>query len=150
MRFTVAAILIAGAAAFAPAQPAARPSTSLNMAEIMKKATGQAALDPSVVAQYASLALPTDKGEFCVRVESQVLKLMGRLIGPRWERENLARGIQRAIHIIALDVLSSAQVNLFGLAWRGQHWVIFSIYVHIFMCQGRRALYTYESMKDKY
>lgn len=70
MRFTVAAILIAGAAAFAPAQPAARPSTSLNMAEIMKKATGQAALDPSVVAQYASLALPTDKGEFCVRVES--------------------------------------------------------------------------------
>ena len=65
MRFTVAAILIAGAAAFAPMQQAARPSTSLNMAEdLLKKATGQAALDPSVVAQYASLALPTDKGEF--------------------------------------------------------------------------------------
>lgn len=42
-------------------QLAARPSTSLNMADILKKATGQAALDPSVVAQYASLALPTDK-----------------------------------------------------------------------------------------
>ena len=65
MRFTVAAILVAGAAAFAPMQQAARPSTSLNMAEdLLKKATGQAALDPSVVAQYASLALPTDKGEF--------------------------------------------------------------------------------------
>lgn len=64
MRFTVAALLVAGAAAFAPMQqPAARPSTSLNMADILKKATGQAALDPSVVAQYASLALPTDKGE---------------------------------------------------------------------------------------
>ena len=64
MRFTVAAILVAGAAAFAPMQQAARPSTSLNMAEdLLKKATGQAALDPSVVAQYASLALPTDKGE---------------------------------------------------------------------------------------
>lgn len=61
MRFTVAAILVAGAAAFAPVQQAARPSTSLNMADILKKATGQAALDPSVVAQYASLALPTDK-----------------------------------------------------------------------------------------
>ena len=68
MRFTVAALLVAGAAAFAPVQqPAARPSTSLNMAEdLLKKATGQAALDPSVVAQYASLALPTDKGEFFV------------------------------------------------------------------------------------
>ena len=63
MRFTVAAILVAGAAAFAPMQQAARPSTSLNMADILKKTTGQAALDPSVVAQYASLALPTDKGE---------------------------------------------------------------------------------------
>ena len=64
MRFTVAAILVAGAAAFAPVQqPAARTSTSLNMADILKKTTGQAALDPSVVAQYASLALPTDKGE---------------------------------------------------------------------------------------
>jgi len=65
MRFTVAALLVAGAAAFAPMQqqPAARPSTSLNMADILKKSTGQAALDPTVVAQYASLALPTDKGE---------------------------------------------------------------------------------------
>ena len=68
MRFTVAALLVAGAAAFAPVQqqrPAARPSTSLNMVDTMlKKATGQAALDPSVVSQYANLALPTDKGEF--------------------------------------------------------------------------------------
>ena len=64
MRFTVSALVVAGAAAFAPTQPAARPSTSLGMADaILKKHTGQAALDPSVVAQYASLALPTDKGE---------------------------------------------------------------------------------------
>lgn len=77
MRFTVAALLVAGAAAFAPMQqqrPAARPSTSLNMVDTMlKKATGQAALDPSVVAQYAKLALPTDKGEFgahCVALRS--------------------------------------------------------------------------------
>ena len=75
MRFTVAALLVAGTAAFAPMQqrPAARPSTSLNMADILKKATGQAALDPSVVAQYANLALPTDKGEFgvhCIALRS--------------------------------------------------------------------------------
>ena len=67
MRFTVSALVVAGAAAFAPVQQAARPSTSLGMADaILKKHTGQAALDPSVVAQYASLALPTDKGEFVV------------------------------------------------------------------------------------
>ena len=67
MRFTVSALVVAGAAAFAPMQQqqAARPSTSLGMVDaILKKHTGQAALDPSVVAQYASLALPTDKGEF--------------------------------------------------------------------------------------
>ena len=64
MRFTVSALVVAGAAAFAPTQPAARPSTSLGMADaILKKHTGQASLDPSVVAQYASLPLPTDKGE---------------------------------------------------------------------------------------
>ena len=67
MRFTVSALVVAGAAAFAPMQQAARPPTSLGMADaILKKHTGQAALDPSVVAQYASLALPTDKGEFVV------------------------------------------------------------------------------------
>ena len=64
MRFTVSALVVAGAAAFAPMQQAARPSTSLRMVDtILKKHTGQAALDPSVVAQYANLALPTDKGE---------------------------------------------------------------------------------------
>ena len=66
MRFTISALVVAGAAAFAPTQQqrAARPSTSLGMVDsILKKHTGQAALDPSVVAQYANLALPTDKGE---------------------------------------------------------------------------------------
>jgi len=62
MRFTVSALVVAGAAAFAPMQQAARPSTSLGMVDaILKKHTGQASLDPSVVAQYASLPLPTDK-----------------------------------------------------------------------------------------
>ena len=56
------AATIATATAFAPAAHTARPSTALN-ADILKKATGQAALDPSVVAQYAALPLPADKGE---------------------------------------------------------------------------------------
>jgi len=79
MRFTVSALVVAGAAAFAPTQQqrAARPSTSLGMVDsILKKHTGQAALDPSVVAQYASLALPTDKGEL-----SCALYLF---VGPKW------------------------------------------------------------------
>mmetsp|Transcript_37085 Transcript_37085/g.81230 ORF Transcript_37085/g.81230 Transcript_37085/m.81230 type:complete len:418 (-) Transcript_37085:314-1567(-) len=56
------AAAVATASAFAPSAhtAASRPTTALN-AEILKKTTGQAALDPNVVAQYAALALPTDK-----------------------------------------------------------------------------------------
>jgi len=82
MRFTVSALVVAGAAAFAPMQQAARPSTSLGMADaILKKHTGQAALDPSVVAQYASLALPTDKGELRSCVVNVLIYLF---IGSIW------------------------------------------------------------------
>ena len=83
MRFTVSALVVAGAAAFAPMQQAARPSTSLGMADaILKKHTGQSALDPSVVAQYASLALPTDKGELSCVVNA----LLYLFIGSIWPR----------------------------------------------------------------
>ena len=80
MRFTVSALVVAGAAAFAPTQQAARPSTSLGMADaILKKHTGQAALDPSVVAQYASLALPTDKGELSCVVNVLIYLFIGSI-----------------------------------------------------------------------
>eukprot|EP00562_Extubocellulus_spinifer_P030964 CAMPEP_0178725854 /NCGR_PEP_ID=MMETSP0699-20121125/26913_1 /TAXON_ID=265572 /ORGANISM="Extubocellulus spinifer, Strain CCMP396" /LENGTH=82 /DNA_ID=CAMNT_0020377251 /DNA_START=62 /DNA_END=307 /DNA_ORIENTATION=+ len=65
------AATVATASAFAPSahKAASRPITALN-AEILKKTTGQAALDPNVVAQYAALALPTDKGKLVPALHS--------------------------------------------------------------------------------